>query len=209
MIRAAILSLFTVFALAFQLGQDYYEVDNSVLTNPAVSDFLSRTKGEVKVLQFYNYACGACYYFQKFIEPWKVTLADNVSMTKVPVLFHERWHPFVRTHYVLQALEREDLDKEIFDLLHKKRQFITDPRRLADFFGNYEVEPDRFMQLYASPSVVQAARTAEDLMNAFRLTHIPTFAVIGPKGAYYARPQNIATAPTFTDVVDQMIRIVQ
>jgi thiol:disulfide interchange protein DsbA len=180
--KTMIANLIAVLALLFcnaapasvEQGKDFK------LLNPAQP----ARSGQIEVLEFFSYACVHCYHLHQSMAPWKSSIANDVRLTHVPVVFTDSWEPMARLHYALQSLGLADaLDDEIYKEVHVRHldlsnQLSTKPSRL-DFIQQLAVDPDKFSAAYSSPGVERKLADGSKLEQLYQIRGTPTLVVDG------------------------------
>ena len=108
-------SLFAPLGQAQAAGQQY------VTLNPAQP---SDTPDKIEILEFFAYSCPHCAAMQPMVEKWAKTLPSNVVLRQVPVAFNASMTDLQKLYYSLQALDRMDLNDEVFKAIHTEHKRI-------------------------------------------------------------------------------------
>jgi thiol:disulfide interchange protein DsbA len=155
-------------------GKDY------TLTNAAQSG----GSGQIEVLNFFSYACIHCYHLHQSMAQWRSSIAKDVRLTPVPVIFNDSWESMARMHHALEQLgQAEALQDEIYKEVHVRHldlatQLATKPSRL-DFIQQLAVDPEKFSTAYNSPDVDRKLAEAARLQQLFQIRGTPTLIVDG------------------------------
>jgi thiol:disulfide interchange protein DsbA len=145
--------------------------------------------GQVEVLEFFWYACPHCYSLDPMIESWKKTKPAYISFSRVHVLWNEGHRSLARLYYTLDSLGKLDqLHGEVFKEIHIHGNPLVaaDPNNakeseriqtvFAKRFGISEVD---FAKTYHSLPVDLALQRADELVQRYRITGVPTFVING------------------------------
>jgi protein dithiol oxidoreductase (disulfide-forming) len=145
--------------------------------------------GQVEVLEFFWYACPHCYALDPLIESWDKSKPAYISFTRVPVLWNEGHRSLARLYYTLESMGKlKQAHAEIF----KEIQVNGDPLIGADpnsaaaaervqvaFVKKLGISEAAFEQAYHSMGVETAMQRADELVQRYRITGVPTFVVNG------------------------------
>jgi protein dithiol oxidoreductase (disulfide-forming) len=145
--------------------------------------------GQVEVIEFFWYACPHCYALDPLIESWDKSKPAYISFTRVPVLWNEGHRSLARLYYTLESMGKlKQAHAEIF----KEIQVNGDPLVGADpnnaaaaervqvaFVKKLGISEAAFEQAYHSMGVETAMQRADELVQRYRITGVPTFVVNG------------------------------
>jgi thiol:disulfide interchange protein DsbA len=145
--------------------------------------------GQVEVLEFFWYACPHCYSLDPMIESWRKTKPAYISFSRVHVLWNEGHRSLARLYYTLDALGKLDqLHGEVFREIHARGNPLvaTDPRNEAEseriqtvFARKVGISEVDFAKAYHSLPVDLALQRADELVQRYRVTAVPTFVING------------------------------
>jgi thiol:disulfide interchange protein DsbA len=145
--------------------------------------------GQVEVLEFFWYACPHCYSLDPMIESWRKTKPAYISFSRVHVLWNEGHRSLARLYYTLDALGKLDqLHGEVFREIHARGNPLvaTDPRNDAEseriqtvFAKKVGISEVDFAKAYHSLPVDLALQRADELVQRYRVTGVPTFVING------------------------------
>jgi protein dithiol oxidoreductase (disulfide-forming) len=145
--------------------------------------------GQVEVLEFFWYACPHCYALDPLVESWDKSKAAYISFTRVPVLWNEGHRSLAHLYYTLESMGKlKQAHTEIF----KEIQVNGDPLVGADpsngaaaervqvaFVKKLGISEEAFEKAYHSFAVETAMQRADELVQRYRITGVPTFVVNG------------------------------
>jgi thiol:disulfide interchange protein DsbA len=145
--------------------------------------------GQVEVLEFFWYACPHCSSLDPMIESWKKTKPAYVSFSRVHVLWNEGHRSLARLYYTLDALGKLDqLHSEVFKEIHVHGNPLVaaDPRNATEseriqmtFARKFSISEADFTKAYHSFAVDTALQRADELVQRYRVTGVPTFVING------------------------------
>jgi thiol:disulfide interchange protein DsbA len=145
--------------------------------------------GQIEVLEFFWYACPHCYALEPTVSAWNKAKAAYITFVRVPVLWDDRHRALARLYYTLAAMDKVDqLHGDIF----KEIQVNNDPlvngdlggaamteRMQVAFIKKMGLSDADFERNYQSLGVDTAMQRADQLVQRYRVTGVPTFVVNG------------------------------
>jgi thiol:disulfide interchange protein DsbA len=145
--------------------------------------------GQVEVLEFFWYACPHCYALDPLVESWDKSKPAYISFTRVPVLWNEGHRSLAQLYYTLESMGKlKQAHAEIF----KEIQVNGDPLVGADpsnaaaaervqvaFVKKLGISEEAFEKAYHSFAVETAMQRADELVQRYRISGVPTFVVNG------------------------------
>jgi len=155
-------------------------------TRVAPAQPTSVAPGQVEVLEFFWYACPHCYALDPLIEAWRKTKAPYVVFSRVPIMWGPPQRAQARLYYTLQSLGKIDqLHTEIFKEIHVNNDPLagsdaaqSENMQLA-FVTKHGVSATAFKNAYHSFSVETDLQRADELMQRYHITGVPTFVING------------------------------
>jgi len=145
--------------------------------------------GQVEVLEFFWYACPHCYGLDPSVEAWKKTKPAYISFSRVHVMWNDNHRSLARLFYTLDALGKLDqLHEEVFKEIHIKGDPLVaaDPSNelesehmQAVFVRRFGISETDFKNAYHSLPVDLALQRADELVQRYRITAVPTFVING------------------------------
>jgi protein dithiol oxidoreductase (disulfide-forming) len=172
----------------------WIEGKNYFLINPARPPAVA--PGKVEVTEVFSYGCPACNAFVPVMHKLKQALPANAVLTYVPASFNpsEDWPMFQLAFCTAQVLGvAEQTHEAMFDAVWKTGELaIIDPatQRVKDrlptiedaarFYNrNAGVPVAKFLSTAKSFTVDTKVRSAEDVIEAYRVDRTPTIVVNG------------------------------
>jgi protein dithiol oxidoreductase (disulfide-forming) len=145
--------------------------------------------GQVEVLEFFWYACPHCYALEPTIAAWLKTKAPYITFTRVPVLWNEGHRSLARLFYTLDSMGKlNDLHSEIFKEIQVNGDPLIGPdpsnaaaaeRVQLSFIKRVGISDADFEKEYHGFNVETAMQRADQLVQRYRITAVPTFVVNG------------------------------
>jgi len=145
--------------------------------------------GQVEVLEFFWYACPHCYALDPLVESWNKAKPAYISFSRVPVLWNEGHRSLARLFYTLDSLGKlNQVHDEVFKEIQVNGNPLIggDPANVAaaerlqlTFARKLGIPEDAFEKAYHSFGVETAMQRADELVQRYRVTAVPTFVVNG------------------------------
>jgi thiol:disulfide interchange protein DsbA len=145
--------------------------------------------GQVEVLEFFWYACPHCYSLEPTVAAWLKSKPAYVSFSRVPVLWNEGHRSLARLFYTLDSMGKlNDVHSEIFKEIQVNGDPLTgpDPNNAAaaervqlSFIKRLGIPEADFEKEYHGFNVETAMQRADQLVQRYRVTAVPTFVVNG------------------------------
>jgi thiol:disulfide interchange protein DsbA len=143
--------------------------------------------GQVEVLEFFWYACPHCYSLEPKVLSWLKTKPPYVTFTRVPVQWNEGHRSLARLFYTLDSMGKlNDLHGEIFkeiqengDQLIGADNAAAAQRAQLTFIKKRGLSDADFEKAYHDMNVETALQRADQLVQRYRVTAVPTFVVNG------------------------------
>jgi thiol:disulfide interchange protein DsbA len=176
-------------------GRDYLEISNGRPLEPA-------GEGIVVVEEFFNYICPACNNFEPLFVSWTSKLPPYVKLQHIPASFRPDFVQYARAYYAAEALGVADKSHQaVYEAIHHSRTLPAegdrpDEERIAEFYGQYGVNPQDFLAAMRSFGVDSKVRRANEYMQRAKVPSTPSMVVNGRylvRGMTYADMLRIAT----------------
>ena len=145
--------------------------------------------GQVEVLEFFWYACPHCYSLEPTVAAWLKTKPAYVSFSRVPVLWNEGHRSLARLFYTLDSMGKlNEAHSEIFKEIQVNGDPLLgpDPNNAAaaervqlSFIKKLGLSDADFEREYHGFNVETALQRADQLVQRYRVTGVPTFVVNG------------------------------
>ena len=136
--------------------------------------------GKVEVLEFFSYACPACYAFDPTLEQWIAKLPSDVAFRRVPVPFLANHENLQKTFFALQSLGAlAKVHPKLFDAIHLQKLRLQKPEEIADVVAKAGEDPVKFLSAFNAFSMGASLGRAKSATSEYRITNIPTLIVAG------------------------------
>lgn len=173
---------------AFQEGKEYVRLSTPV--PPATPD-------KTEVVEFFSYNCPHCYDLEPTGHEWLKRKPENVTFTRIAVVFGASWESTARAYYAAEALSVLDkVHQPLFDAIHREKRKLGSEDELAAFFAEHGVDPEAFRKAYKSFQTETQLRRSNQLVQRYGVRGVPAVIV---NGQYDVR------SPRMFEVVDFLI----
>ncbi len=151
-------------------GQEYIRLPQPVPTDSGK---------KVEVMEFFWYNCPHCFQFEPHLAEWIKKQGDRIVMKRVPVGFRESFVPQQKLYYTLEAMNRLDLHRAVFDAIHAGRQKLDREEQIMAFIEKQGVDMKKFTDTYNSFTVQSKVGRVAQLQQTFRIDGVPTVVIDG------------------------------
>ena len=151
-------------------GAEYHRLQNAQPTD---------TGKKVEVLEFFWYNCPHCFAFEPSLTEWVKKRGDSIVFRRVPVGFRESFVPQQKLYYTLEAMNRMDVHKQVFDAIHVSRQKLDKEEAILEFIDKHGVDRKKFLETYNSFSVQSKVNRVRQLQETYRIDGVPTVVIDG------------------------------
>ncbi|MFM8465151.1 MAG: thiol:disulfide interchange protein DsbA/DsbL, partial [Burkholderiaceae bacterium] len=124
-------------------------VEYQRLSQPQPTD----TGKKVEVLEFFWYNCPHCHAFEPYLAEWAKKQGDRIVLKRIPVGFRESFAPQQKLYFALEAMNRLDLHKAVFDAIHQRRMKLNTEPEIMAFMESQNIDQKKFSETFHSFSV--------------------------------------------------------
>lgn len=175
-------------------GQDYFLIENA--SPPESGD-------KIEVVEVFSYACPHCADFQPFMDGWLKSKPDDVDFHYIPAAFGNTWDDFARAFYTAQVMGiQEKTHDALFKALHTERRPLRGTKAIAEFYGDYGVDPKVFEGTMNSFAVNAKIGRSKQQVPRWQVDGTPTLVVDGKYRVVAARKGFPAMLQTLDAVID-------
>jgi thiol:disulfide interchange protein DsbA len=145
--------------------------------------------GQIEVLEFFWYACPHCYAIEPTVQAWLKSKPAYITFTRVPVEWNEGHRSLAHLFYALEAMGKlNDLHSEIFKEIQVSGDPLIgpDPNNAAaaervqlSFIKKLGLSDADFEAKYHDMNVETSMQRADQLVQRYRVSGVPTFVVNG------------------------------
>ncbi|MEN9916596.1 MAG: thiol:disulfide interchange protein [Pseudomonadota bacterium] len=189
--------------MSFKAGKDYEVIS----TSDIIPKLTPQT--QVRVVEFFSYACPACYHFEPILSKWLAAQPSYVKFERVPIVFQLSWRSLARAYYIAQMLGVEkELTPAIFKAIHVEGQDLSNPKAQEEFFIKHGVKQHEFESIAGfSPGIDAQLLRSDTLMQEDKILAAPTLVIAN---RYKVDPSMIGGDPKrFLQVTDYLIEKVR
>ncbi len=156
----------------YQAGTHYTVIDPPVPTKAPA--------GQVEVVELFSYACPHCMSFHPHISAWEQRKPAQVFFRRSPAMFNPTFQVFGRAFITADTLGiAEESHAGMFDAVHNQKRGFRSLRDIADFYGEYGVDPEKFLSTAESFSVVTRMNQENTNARRYGIRGTPSLVVDG------------------------------
>jgi len=104
---------------------------------------------------------------------------DRIVLKRIPVGFRESFAPQQKLYFALEAMNRLDLHKVVFDAIHQRRMKLNTEPEIMAFMESQNIDQKKFGETFRSFTVQSKVARVRQLQEAFRIDGVPTVAIDG------------------------------
>ena len=160
--------------------------------------------GKVEVLEIFWYGCPHCYTLEPHIQEWiSSEMPSNAEFVRIPATLNRSWQVHARAYYTAEALGRiDEMHEGFFKAVNVDRNPLNTEDKLIEFFGNYGVSKQEFLEAFNSFAVQTKLRRADSLVRRYRITGVPAMVV---NGKYVTGADMAGGIPQLFEVVEFLV----
>ena len=160
----------SLMAAPFVEGEHYHRIGNPVST----------AKDKVEVVEAFAYPCPACRNFLPHITAWEENLDEHVEFRRLPIALQRGWDLFARAYYTAEVMGLDqDAHKAMFHALHDEQRQFRSFDDVAEFYSDFGVEKDAFLNTAQSFAVDSRMRQNRNQVRQLGIRSTPTMVVQG------------------------------
>jgi len=137
------------------------------------------TSDKIEVTEVFSYACSHCNTFEPYMQSWNKGKPDNVTLTRIPVVFGNRnWELLARAYITAEMMGiTEESHVAMMDAIWKQRKQFRSLDDLADFYSGFGVEKDAFKAHYQSFAADSQLRRSQKEVMTYGVRGTPSMVV--------------------------------
>jgi protein dithiol oxidoreductase (disulfide-forming) len=129
------------------------------------------------VEEFFNYACGACYSMEPFVDRIK-TNNPGITVKKIPLELRPSWKIYVEAYYIGEKLGILDKSHaKIFHRLHVEKNHFNDKPEMKQFFLDLGVAEKDYDDIAKSYWLNTQVRLSKQYAMKNKVMSTPVFVV--------------------------------
>ena len=133
------------------------------------------------VTDFFSYGCPHCFAFSPDLRIWEGSLPKDVVLDRVAVTFgRQAWGLLAQLYYTLRSFGKsQELDRAVFEAVHRENAPLTSPERIADWAGAHGVDRSAFFATFGSFTIRSFAASGDQLTARVKLRGVPALLIDG------------------------------
>lgn len=156
----------------FRAGEHFQLIEPAVPTQAPA--------GTVEVVEAFSYACPHCATFEADVAKWRASAPDTVKFVYLPAAWNATWEAFARAYHAADALGiLTRSHPAMFKALHTEHVAIKDVDELAQWYTQFGVTREQFLDAFNSPETTAKIAKSRELIPAYRIDATPTIVVAG------------------------------
>jgi protein dithiol oxidoreductase (disulfide-forming) len=196
----ALFSVFTSFFTGTAIAADNFEAGKKY---EIIADAAPQ-KGK-SVIEFFSYACPACYQFEPSIEAWLAKKPKDVQFDRVPVVFNPAWEAYAKAYYTAQSLGiLNKINLPLFKAIHVQGRDFTSEDAMAAFFAEHGVSKKDFSNVYDfAPGMAPRLHKGNMLLSTYGIANVPSVVV---NGRYRISRAMVESDQEFIQVINYLLK---
>ena len=133
------------------------------------------------VVEVFGYTCPHCYNLEPSLHKWLKNKPEDVHFERMPAVFnHPNWIFMARVFYTAKQLGVLDqAHNEFFHALHRDKKELFTPEKIAQFFTQFGVKEQDFINTFKGFKVSNDIKRAAKLTQAYGVEGVPAIIVNG------------------------------
>ncbi len=157
----------------------------------------------VEVIEAFAYPCPACRNFLPHIKSWEEEQDGNVDFRRLPIALQRGWDLFARAYYTAQVVGvDEGAHEAMFRALHDERRQFRSFEDVAEFYSDFGVEKEAFINTSESFAVDSRMRQNRNHVRQFGIRSTPTVIV---HGKWRVQPNNFGSYSEMMEAVKYLV----
>ena len=167
-----IITAFVIYAVLYTLGVfDSSEKYSTLADRDAQTD-------HIEVVEFFSYKCIHCQRLETRLEQFEANLPENVSFSRIHVVFNAQARRLAKMHVALQLGNALDQNHDrIFQEALKNNNTFNSLNRISDFLDGHGITKTRFENLYQGDRVERLVEQNDDKSKRASLLGTPSLLV--------------------------------
>lgn len=140
----------------------------------------SSSPEKIEVAEVFMFSCPHCFNFEPHLVEWRANKDPNVSFVRIPANFNSLAEMHMYAYYAAEELGIEnEIVIPFFREFHVNRNALNTEKRLAEFFAQFDISEDQFLDKYNSIEVYNKVKAADKLVKRYKITGVPAIVVNG------------------------------
>lgn len=138
------------------------------------------TGKKIEVLEFYSYGCPHCGDLEPVLQRWMKSMPADAQFRRVPVMFQERWIPYAKIYFTLDALGVEfRLAPAVFSAIHGRGANLWQDKAFFDWAAAQGLDRKAVEEMYGSFGIAGKVKRAQLAAQAYKVQSVPLIVVDG------------------------------
>jgi thiol:disulfide interchange protein DsbA len=178
----------------FEAGKHYRELTPAQPTSSAA--------GKVEVAEVFMFGCPGCNALEPHLQAWLAKKPDYVSFVRIPAQWNAVAEMHARAFYTAEALGKVgEIEGPFFNELHVNANPLDSEDKLAEFFGRFGVDAEKFKSTFYSSEIEAKLKRALELVQLYRVPSTPTVIV---NGKYLTSGSMAGTYNAWFAIIDEL-----
>lgn len=140
----------------------------------------SSSPEKIEVAEVFMFSCPHCYNFEPHLAQWREDMDPNVSFVRIPANFNALAEVHMYAYYTAVELGiAEEIVIPFFREFHVNRNPLNSEERLVEFFAEFDISEDQFVDTFNSIEVYNKVKAADRLVKQYRITSVPAVVING------------------------------
>lgn len=180
-------------AQPFEEGQHYHRIGSPV----------AAPEDRVEVIEAFAYPCPACRNFMPHITDWEDEKPEFVDFSRLPVALQPGWDLYARAFYTAEVMGVTDEAHEaMFHAVHDERRRFEDIEEIADFYSDFDVGRESFLNTSESFAVDSRMRQNRNDVRGFGIRGTPSVIV---QGKWRVSPNEFESYQQMIEAIDYLV----
>ena len=138
-------------------------------------------EASTELVEVFSYLCTHCYTFEPYIDSWAERHAETVKFSRIPVVFGRKpWEIYARAYVTAQMMGLgSEAHSAMMDKLWKEKSKMRSMEELAEFYGDFDIDPKSFIATSKSFAVDARMRKEQRLIQTYGVRATPTLILNG------------------------------
>ena len=163
--------------------------------------------GRIEVIEFFYYACSACYRFQPHLSQWLARKPADVDFRPEPALRRTAWIPLTRLYHALLGLGLlPQLHVEVYRAIHEQNRSLQTREEMVEWAREQGADAAAVDELLRSDATLIATQRSRDATIEYGIRETPSLVVDGRSLTSGALLGDIARLPAVLDELVELAR---
>ncbi len=161
----------TASSFAFQDGIDF-----QTLARPVATEDPSK----IELVEVFWYGCIHCFRLEPMLKEFAAALPEDVSLVKVPAMWHETMELHAKVYFASQALGiTDEIHDGVFSAMNEQRNTLANEQAIFSLVEDLGQDQARFERAFSSFGVTSQVTQAKSKTAAYGIRGTPELIVNG------------------------------